>query len=210
MTGASPFDALAARYDAWFDAHPAAYASERALLRRLLPEGGRCLDLGTGTGRFAAPLGAAVGVDCSAPMLRRAAARGVPVVQARAERLPFPDAAFDTVLSVTTLCFIADPAAMLTEARRVLKARGTLVLAMLDAASPAGRAYLDAHAHGPFFRHARRETADEVDALIRRGGFTTAEWWQTLSTDPDRMDRAEEAVPGHGRGAFAAVRAVRP
>jgi len=203
------FDALAARYDAWFDAHPAAYASERDLLRRLLPTEGVGLDVGVGTGRFAAALGLEVGVDLSPGMLRLAAGRGVPVALSRAERLPFADGAFARVLSVTTLCFVADPAAMLAEAHRVLMPGGVLVLGMLDCGSPAGRAYFDAQAAGAFFRHARRETAAKVDALLRGAGFTAPEWWQTLTAQPDEAREAEAAVPGHGKGVFAACRAVR-
>lgn len=209
MTGGTSFDALAARYDAWFDAHPAAYASERELLRRLLPPGGGGLDIGVGTGRFAAPLGLAVGVDVAPGMLRLAAGRGVRVVRGRAECLPFADGAFARALCVTTLCFVEDPAAMLAEARRVLAPGGVLALGMLDAGSPAGRAYIDAQSSGAFFRHARRETADEVDALLRRAGFAAPEWWQTLTVPPDEARAPEAALPGHGRGVFAGVRCAR-
>jgi ubiquinone/menaquinone biosynthesis C-methylase UbiE len=59
--------------------------------------------------------------------LRRRAARAaaqapVPVAvnDSRAEHLPFPDGAFDAVVFALVLCSIADPAAALAEARRVL------------------------------------------------------------------------------------------
>jgi ubiquinone/menaquinone biosynthesis C-methylase UbiE len=49
-----------------------------------------------------------------------------PVTHARldAERLPFDDARFDTVVSTWTLCTIPDPVAALREIRRVLRPSG--------------------------------------------------------------------------------------
>ena len=43
-----------------------------------------------------------------------------------AQRLPFPDATFDSALSTWTLCTVPDPIAALDEVRRVLKPGGTL------------------------------------------------------------------------------------
>jgi ubiquinone/menaquinone biosynthesis C-methylase UbiE len=45
---------------------------------------------------------------------------------ATAEHLPFPDAAFDTVVASLVLCTVADRAQALAEARRVLRPGGTL------------------------------------------------------------------------------------
>ena len=57
------FDRLAHEYDQWFDHHPALYRAEVETLRRLLPERGLGVEVGAGTGRFALPLGVALGKD---------------------------------------------------------------------------------------------------------------------------------------------------
>lgn len=95
--------------------------------------GHRILDVGCGTGRNF-PLmkgqGAAdfTGCDLSARSLKRAANRGARVAQADAERLPFPDGAFDRVLSTYVLTSVADWRRALDELVRVLRPGGRLVV----------------------------------------------------------------------------------
>lgn len=92
---------------------------------------GRTLDLGSGTGRNLplVPAGAqVVALDPAWDALQRARRRApaVPLVQARAEALPFRDGAFATVVSGLVLCSVADPLRALGEARRVLQPGGQL------------------------------------------------------------------------------------
>jgi ubiquinone/menaquinone biosynthesis C-methylase UbiE len=92
---------------------------------------GRVLEIGCGTGRnlpLYAPGTVVVAIDPHRdPLLaaRRRAPR-VPLVQARAEALPFRDGAFDTVVSALVLCSVDDPPAALAELVRVLGHGGTL------------------------------------------------------------------------------------
>lgn len=65
----SPFNSHHRRCEAWFSRHQAAYLSELFVVRALLPWEGKGLEIGVGTGRFAAPLGVEVGVDPSKEML---------------------------------------------------------------------------------------------------------------------------------------------
>jgi len=72
-----PSDAHPDRYDDWFERHDAAYQSEFWAVRSFLPEGGDGLEVGVGTGRFAAPLGFSHGGDPSSEMRERVRERGM-------------------------------------------------------------------------------------------------------------------------------------
>ena len=135
MARIAPFERHTQRYERWFAQHEAAYLSELRALRELLPNPGLALEIGVGTGRFAEPLGVAIGIDPSLRMLKHARRRGIEAVCAAAEALPFRHGVFDHALIVTTICFVDDARAMLAEACRVLKAEG-----VWSSASSIGRA----------------------------------------------------------------------
>lgn len=86
------------------------------------------------------------GIDPSPQLLdsARAAARlrgmEVDFRAGYAEALPFADASFDTVLTTFTLCSVQDPAAVLSEMRRVLKPGGTILFLEHGAAPDDGPA----------------------------------------------------------------------
>lgn len=94
---------------------------------------GRILEIGAGTG-FNFPYyhdGAdVVATEPNPEMLRRAEPRareqGIELRSAPAERLPFEDASFDTVVATGVFCSVDDPARALSEVHRVLKPRGEL------------------------------------------------------------------------------------
>ena len=119
MARSAPFEAHSGRYDEWFLRREAAYRSELLAVRAVLPWKGLGLEIGVGTGRFAAPLGVQVGLDPAAAMLSRARQRDIRVVQGIAEALPFRDGAFDYVLMVIVLSFLDDARVGLAEIRRV-------------------------------------------------------------------------------------------
>jgi ubiquinone/menaquinone biosynthesis C-methylase UbiE len=138
----APFETHHRRYEAWFEKHEAAYLSELLALRPFVPWQGKGIEIGVGSGRFAAPLGVQVGADPSPAMLSHAAARGIKGVEGVAEHLPFADNNFDHALVVTTIYFVDSPVAMLAEARRVLKPGGRLVIGFIDRESALGQDYL--------------------------------------------------------------------
>src|SRR5215207_1328253 len=99
----------------------------------------RLLDLGAGTGRIGWPFAAAgddyTGVDLSLGMLRQFAGRGEianharpRLIQADGQQLPFGDAAFDAVLLMQVIGAAQSWHEFLTEARRVLRPAGVLVV----------------------------------------------------------------------------------
>lgn len=208
MPRAAPFEKHHQRYEDWFDRHWAAYISELLALRPFVPLEGRGLEIGVGSGRFAAPLGVQVGVDPSPAMLAHAAARGIEVQTGTAENLPFGDDSFDHAMVVTTICFVDTPEQMLSEARRVLRPDGRLVIGFIDRESELGQHYLEHQDESVFYREATFYSADEVAALLEEHGFGITSWAQTLARPLPQTIEIEAVRLGRGQCAFVVVAAL--
>jgi ubiquinone/menaquinone biosynthesis C-methylase UbiE len=202
-----PFEAHAERYDAWFEDHRWAYQSELNAVRVLLPPGRRALEVGVGSGRFAAPLGVNEGVEPSAAMRRLAARRGIRAVDGTAERLPYPDARFDSVILVTTICFVDDVDATLREAFRVLEPGGCIVIGFVDRTSRIGRSYERRRAQSAFYAEARFLSTQELLSRLENAGFVRPVCAQTLFHALAQIRGPEPVRPGYGEGSFVVVRA---
>lgn len=207
MSKAAPFEEHHERYEAWFGKHEPAYLSELLALRPFVPWEGRGVEIGVGSGRFAAPLGVQVGLDPSPAMLAYAAARGIETVEGVAEHLPFPDDSFDHALVVTTICFVDSPTAMLLETRRVLKPGRRLVIGFIDRESTLGQAYLQRQAQSLFYREATFYSADKVERLLLDNGFAIDAWGQTLALPLEEIREIDPLRPGRGQCPFVVVAA---
>jgi SAM-dependent methyltransferase len=209
MSKTAPFEEHTERYEEWFEEHDDAYRSELAALDRLVPATGRGVEIGVGSGRFAAPLGIDVGIDPAEAMLERARERDVDVVRGVAESLPFRDGTFDTALMVTTVCFVDDLARALAEANRVLSRSGRLVVGYIDEDSPVGEIYKEHKDENPFYRDATFVSTDELLDALEAAGFSEFEFVQTIYRWLDDIDGTEPVEEGYGEGSFVGIRAGR-
>jgi ubiquinone/menaquinone biosynthesis C-methylase UbiE len=121
---------------------PLLWIAERAGMSRrrdslLACARGRVLELGAGTGlnlrHYSDAVEELVLTEPAAPMLSRLrerarrSGRECTAVAAAAERLPFEDDSFDTVVSTLVLCTVDDPRRAIGEIARVLRPGGRLL-----------------------------------------------------------------------------------
>ncbi|BBL67835.1 type 11 methyltransferase [Methanoculleus chikugoensis] len=166
------FERFAEEYDRWFEEHRAEYHAELARIRRLLPcPDARAVEVGVGSGRFAAPLGIPFGIEPSLALGRMARERGVEVIRGRAESLPLRDGSCSSVLMVTVVCFLDDPVRAFHEIHRILVPGGTLVIGFLERDGEVARKYLHDEGKHRFLSRARFYSQNDILEFLRRTGF---------------------------------------
>jgi len=123
---------------------------EQAIARRLVARHGKVLDVGTGTGRFAATLAGGsssiVALDSSSRMISISAAKReqsepakrISYVIGDGASLPFSSGSFDAVISVKLLSHVSDIDPFVSEMARVLRRGGQIII---DTSNPLARAY---------------------------------------------------------------------
>jgi len=215
------FDEWPEAYDRWFTTPVGAlvkhYESE-LILDLLKPGPGEViLDAGCGTGVFTLDLLKAgsrvIGLDLSLPMLRRAkekaGRRPFEVVAGDMLTLPFPEDAFDKVVSITALEFVEDGRAAIDELFRVTKRGGCVVVATLNSLSRwATRRKEEAKKGHPLFAKAIFRSPDELRSLAPIEGVVKTAVYFQKEDDPKMAPEIETEGRERGlnTGAFVAVR----
>jgi ubiquinone/menaquinone biosynthesis C-methylase UbiE len=168
------------------------------------------MEVGVGSGRFAAPLGIRLGVDPSCKMRELARSRGIEAIDGVAEELPFDDCRFHFVLMVTTICFLENINAAFEEAFRVLKPGGNLIIGFIDKECPVGIRYQQRKSESVFYREAAFYSVDEVISNLKRTGFIDLMFSQTIFRCPSEIAGLEPVKKGYGEGSFVVAKASKP
>lgn len=203
----SIFDDNTLDYDNWFERHSSLYRSELLALQKAIPVNKEGIEIGIGTGRFAEPFNIKVGIEPSDNMAILAEQRGATVIRAFAENLPIINESFDYVLMVTTICFLKDVEKAFSEAFRILKPKGEIILAFIDKNSAIGKKYEKKKAKSSYYQNAHFHSTVEISNLVDQAGFTDPEYWQTLFNNDEHI---EEPKPGFGQGSFVVIKATKP
>lgn len=202
---AEAFDVCAEDYDRWFDSPQGKvlFEMEVEAVRLLMKDLEKpFLEIGVGTGRFAKELKIDFGVDPSSKALEMAKRRKIKVKKARGEKLPFKDKTFGAVFLLFTLCFVDNPQKVVSEAKRVLKKGGSLIIGIINRESQWGQLYIKKKAEGhPIYRHARFYNISEAEKIAKKAGMTVAAYSSTLCQPPSETPYKEAAHKGLADGA---------
>lgn len=209
MARTEPFEKYALQYEDWFERNKFVYQSELLAIRKQLPKSNNGIEIGVGSGQFAAPLGIKVGIEPSKEMREIAQKRGIEVIGGIAENLPFDDLQFEFALMVTTICFVDNIGLTFREAYRVLKPEGYLIIGFIDKNSPIGELYRQYKENSVFYKIATFYSVDEVVHHLKKADFKNFSFTQTIFHNLAEIRNVEPIKKGYGEGSFVVVRAMK-
>ena len=206
-----PFNEHVAEYEEWFEKYPYVFQSEVEAIRDLLPTGNNIsgIEVALGTGRFSKELGIKEGIEPSPKMRALALKRGIEVMSAEAEHLPYKDMRFDFVLMAFCISYFEDLPAAFSEAKRVLKNGGALIVGFIDKDSIIGKFYEQRKPKSVFYKQANFYSANKIIAELKKSGFKSLQFSQTLFHGLDEIKELEPPKPGYGEGSFIMIKAIK-
>lgn len=221
----SAFEETAEDFDKWFNKNKIVFESELLAEKYFLSGSKNSVSIGVGSGLFASRLGIEYGVEPSKAMATLAEKRGIKVKIGTAEKVPFENDIFDTVLLSTVLSYVDDPQKAVREAYRILKHNGHVVVSFLAREGSYAMMYDLAYLKGKhdpetapkhpypikFIKGTRWFSTNEVSNLLKDAGFVDLKYIQTLTKHPRfTNDEVEEPVEGYKRGDYIVIQGRKP
>ena len=208
MPKTTAFDQNIGQYEQWFVKNHYVFESELLAIKKVFPGQGEGIEIGIGSGIFALPLGIKKGVEPSETMRQKAIGRGLEVINAPAEALPYDNNSIDYALMVTTICFVDDPVKSIQEASRVLKKGGSLIIGFVDNNSPLGKKYQQHKNQSVFYRDATFYSTEDLYHILQENNFVIEHTCQTIFGKMDAIKEIQEPENGYGKGGFVVIQAI--
>ncbi|MCK9225186.1 MAG: class I SAM-dependent methyltransferase [Candidatus Muirbacterium halophilum] len=200
------FDAEIEEYEKWFNENDKLLSNEINIIKQLLPDFNKGIEIGVGTGIFASKLGIKNGVEPSKKMASKAIERGICVEIGKAENLPVADECYNLALMVTVDCYLNDVFKAFLEVNRILVKNGVFVIAFLDKSTPLGKIYEDNKHLDKNYKYATFHSYKEISDWLIKANFEIMDRKQTIySLDNDY----QEIKTGSGEGVFVVIKAKK-
>ena len=207
MARIKSFDIHTNEYDNWFVKNKHIYQSELNAVKYLTPTRKVGLEIGVGTGRFAAPLNIQFGLDPSEQMIKVAKNRGLKVFKGIAEQLPIKEKIVDFALMITTVCFVDDLSQSFKEVKRILKPDGSFIIGFVDKKSTLGKEYQKKRKKTKFYGDAAFYSTSKIIKCLKKTGFLNYEIIQTVFEKQNKSIQPFRA--GYGEGSFVVIKSKK-
>ena len=209
MAKTKAFNSFANEYDAWFEKESLIYELELKVVKGMLVEKGKGIEIGSGTGRFSLPNNIRIGIEPSLQMGKIAVEKGIEVICGSAESLPVKSESFNFVLYNTVLCFFDSLRMSFLESYRILRPGGAIITGFIDKESYLGKIYNKKKEESRFFGGANFYSVPEISRILTESGYESLEYAQTLIFDLSNNSLSEKISAGYGEGSFVVIKGYK-
>lgn len=175
-------------YSTSFDTSSKEYLTFKKYVYKILPKGGRILDIGCGTGNFLSQFKydkqyVVEGVECSEYAGEEAESKGIKVHLGDILKLNLPSQRYDCVCLLYVLEHFPEPLVLLKEIHRLLKVDGCCLIAVpnfnylrLIYMGPISSLFFGKQTYLHAEEHLQNFTPKTLSAMVNKAGFSIVEW----------------------------------
>lgn len=200
------FDKHANDYDSWFIENDKLFDAEVNAIKAVLPNKGKVLEVGCGTGIFSKRLDIKDGIEPSKEMAKFAKNRGISIREGSAEKLIVKKGEYDTIIMITVDCFLKDLKSVFKEFFNVLEKEGILIVAFIDIHTELGQIYEENKNNSVYYASAKFHSSSEMQNYIVDAGFEIIDLKQTIFNLENEF---QQVKGGNGEGVFAVIKAIK-
>ena len=201
------FDKYYKEYDEWYNKNEKIYLSELECVKKAIPETGKGIEIGVGTGRFASKLNIKFGIDPSLQMLKIASKRNILPVKAFGEEIPFKSNSLDFAVVLFTLSFVNNINKVFSEINRIVKKGGYIICGIIDKDSFLGEFYMQ-KLNSKFYSKCRFLSTLELVDICKNNNILITEIYQTLFKIPELISSKEPVKVGFGDGGYVVTKGI--
>jgi SAM-dependent methyltransferase len=204
------FQKHAIEYEEWYDKNPTVFESELTAIRRMLSNSpSKGLEVGLGSNKFSKALGIKDGIDPLFAKRSNENNNGLHEKNGSGEKIPFEDFYFDFVLMATCISYFYDLKKAFTEANRVLKRDGALIIGFIEKESIVGNFHKENRNKNSFYKFAAFYKTSEIIAQIKEAGFHDFDFFQTFFNGLDENNEKEQTKKYSCYGSCVVIKAKK-
>ncbi|MCX7641026.1 MAG: class I SAM-dependent methyltransferase [Elusimicrobiales bacterium] len=161
-------------YDLWYKKNNHIFKKEIKAIKKLIKDEKikRSVEIGCGSGMFCKALNIIEAIEPSKKLSKTANDRGIKVIKAFGEKIPYKDNTFDAAFILFTIEFVFNPLKIIKQVYRILKRGGIIIIGFINKDS----IRLEEKKKNKFYKKAQFFNFHDISNLLKENSFKLVDY----------------------------------